>query len=219
VTTILTVGTEQARWERTLELAERHDGVRAILGIHPHNSVGTSSIDELRAVLAHRCVVGIGETGLDYFRDYAPRERQQDAFSAQLALASELRKPVVIHTRAAEDDVARALARHDGDVILHCFSSPRLLQPALEHGWYVSFAGNVTYTNAGELRLAATNVPADRVLAETDAPYLAPQPQRGKLTEPAYVLHTLAALAAARGEAVDELEAAIEANATRVFGL
>jgi TatD DNase family protein len=121
--------------------------------------------------------------------------------------------------RAAEREVAEILARHEGDIVLHCFSSPQLLRPALEHGWYVSFAGNVTYKNASELRVAASQVPADRLLAETDAPYLAPQPKRGKTNEPAYVVHTLETLARARGEEVDALEAQIEANAARVFGL
>jgi TatD DNase family protein len=219
VTTILTVGIDRDGWERALGLAGRHDGVRAIVGIHPHNAGGDSTLDGLRAALRHEDALAVGETGLDYFRDYAPRARQQEVFAAQLALAGELRKPVVVHTRAADDDVTQALVEHRGDVVLHCFSSPGLLRPALEHDWYVSFAGNVTYKNAGDLRLAAAQVPADRVLAETDAPYLAPQPQRGKPNEPAYVVHTLEVLAAARREDVDELEATIEANAKRVFRL
>jgi TatD DNase family protein len=219
VTTILTVGTDSERWEPTLALARRYGSVRAILGIHPHSSAGESTLDGLRTALESDHAVAVGEIGLDYYRDYAPRERQRERFAEQLTLASELRKPVVIHTRAAEDDVARLLAEHDGDVVLHCFSSPELLRPALELGWYVSFAGNVTYKNASQLRLAASKVPADRLLAETDAPYLAPQAQRGKPNEPAYVMHTLEALARARGDDVDELEAQIDSNAARVFEL
>jgi TatD DNase family protein len=216
---ILTVGTDAARWRAALELARRHDGVYAILGIHPHEAASESTADDLRAALGEPHAVAVGETGLDYYRDYAPRDRQRDVFADQLALARELRKPVVVHTRAAENEVAQALAAHDGDVVLHCFSTPQLLRPALEHGWYVSFAGNVTYKNAAELRVAASQVPADRLLAETDAPYLAPQPKRGKPNEPAYVVHTLETLAQARGEEADALEAQIEANAARVFGL
>jgi TatD DNase family protein len=216
---ILTVGTDARRWPRALELAARHEAVFAILGIHPHEAAGESTTDDLRAALADPRAVAVGETGLDYYRDYAPRRRQQDVFAAQLELARELRKPVVVHTRAAEREVADALAEHDGDVVLHCFSSPQLLQPALDHGWYVSFAGNVTYKNAPDLRVAASQVPADRLLAETDAPYLAPQPKRGRPNEPAYVMHTLETLARARDEEVGALEAQIDANATRLFHL
>ena len=125
----------------------------------------------------------------------------------------------MIHTRAADEDTLTALAGHDGTVVLHCFSSPHLLPAALERGWYVSFAGNVSFTKAVDLRLAATQVPADRILAETDSPYLAPQPVRGRPNEPAYVVHTLAALAQARGEDPAELEAQIDANATACFSL
>jgi TatD DNase family protein len=216
---ILTVGTDARRWGRSLDLAKRHGGVFAILGIHPHEAAGDSTTEDLRAALADPRAVAVGETGLDYYRDYAPRDRQQERFADQLTLARELRKPVVIHTRAAERDVAQALAAHDGDVILHCFSSPPLLRRALDHGWYVSFAGNVTYKNAADLRVAASQVPAERVLAETDAPYLAPQAQRGKRNEPAFVMHTLETLAHVRGVDVDELEAQIDENASRLFGL
>ena len=157
------------------------------------------TLDELRDLLAHPRAVAVGETGLDFFRDYAPHDRQRALFQQQLELAAELGKPVVIHNRAADEDVLAELADFDGTVVLHCFSSPALLEPALERGYYVSFAGNVTYQNAAELRVAATQVPADRILAETDCPYLAPQPLRGRPNEPANVVHTLAALAEARG--------------------
>jgi TatD DNase family protein len=219
VRTILTVGIDRERWRRSLELADRHDDVRVILGIHPHNAGGETTVDELREAQRDPRVVAVGETGLDYYRDYAPRERQRDVFEAQLALAAELDKPVVVHTRAADEDTVAALGRHRGDIVLHCFSAPALLRPALEHGWYVSFAGNVTYKNASELRVAATQVPAERILTETDAPYLAPQPRRGRTNEPAYVAHTLAALADARGDDVGALETQIDRNAARVFRL
>ena len=161
-----------------------------------------SRLDQLRELLAHERAVAVGETGLDYFREYAPHDDQRALFDGQLAIAAELGKPVVIHTRSADEDTLAALGGFDGTVILHCFSSPALLDTALERGWYVSFAGNVTYPKAPELREAAKAVPADRILAETDSPYLAPQPVRGARNEPAYVMHTLEVLADARGDDV-----------------
>jgi TatD DNase family protein len=221
VTRILTVGTDVADCRRALEVAERHDGVFAILGIHPHEA-GTATNDdlaELRELLAHPKAVAVGETGLDWFRDYAPPDDQRRLFAAELELAAELGKPAVIHTRAADEDTLAALDNHAGTVVLHCFSSPHMLPTALELGWYVSFAGNTTFPKAVDLRLAATQVPAERILAETDSPYLAPQPVRGRRNEPANVVHTLAALAQARGKEPAELEAQIEANAAACFGL
>ena len=221
VTRILTVGTDVDDCRRALELAQRHEGVFAILGIHPHEA-GTATADDLAALrdlLAHPTAVAVGETGLDWFRDYAPRDEQRRLFAAELGLAAELGKPVVIHTRAADDDTLTALADHAGTVVLHCFSSLHILPIALERRWYVSFAGNATFPKAVDLRLAATQVPAERILAETDAPYLAPQPVRGKRNEPANVVHTLVALAQARGEEAAELERQIEQNATECFGL
>jgi TatD DNase family protein len=221
VTRILTVGTNLDDCRRALSLAEKHQDVHAILGIHPHEaSTATSGdIEELRELLQHPKAVGVGETGLDWYRDYAPHDAQRRLFGAQLELAAELGKPVVIHTRAADDDTLAALAGFAGTVVLHCFSSPRMLPTALERGWYVSFAGNATFPKAVDLRLAATEVPADRILAETDSPYLAPQPVRGKRNEPANVVHTFATLARSRGEEVAELEQQIERNATECFSL
>ena len=221
VAKILSVGTEVADCRRALSLAERHDGVFAILGIHPHEAgtATTGDLDELRGLLEHPKAVAVGETGLDWYRDNAPRDDQRRLFAAELELAAELGKPVVIHTRAADEDTLAALAEFAGTVVLHCFSAPRLLPTALERNWYVSFAGNATYPKAVELRLAASEVPADRILAETDSPYLAPQPVRGRRNEPAYVIHTLQALARARGEEPAELERQIERNAADCFSL
>jgi len=217
VTRIVSVGTRPDSWRETLAIAERHDAVFAALGIHPHEADG--EVDALRDALAHPRAVAVGETGLDYFRDYAPRDTQRQLFDAQLALATELGKPVVIHTRAADADTLAGLAGFDGTVVLHCFSSAPLLAPALERGWYVSFAGNVTYKNAHDLRAAAYAVPAERLLVETDSPYLAPVPRRGRPNEPANVIHTVAVLAHARGENGEELAAQIDANAARCFDL
>jgi TatD DNase family protein len=218
---VITVATTVAGAASALALAEREPGVYACLGIHPHEAAGAepARLPELRGLLAHERAVAVGETGLDYFRDYAPRDAQRRLFARELELAAELGLPVVIHTRAADEDTAAALEGFAGTVILHCFSSPALLEPALERGWYVSFAGNVTYPRAPELRAAAAHVPRDRLLAETDSPYLAPQPVRGRPNEPAHVLHTLAVLAEARGEEAARLAARIDANATAAFAL
>ncbi|HEY3961106.1 MAG TPA: TatD family hydrolase [Gaiellaceae bacterium] len=221
VTRVIAVATTLAGAHSALALADAQDGVYVCLGIHPHEAGGEEAghIEEIRALLAHPKAVAVGETGLDYFRDYAPHAAQQLLFEAQLALARETDKPVVIHTRAADEDTLARLVVHDGRVVLHCFSSPPLLEPALERGWYVSFAGNVTYKNAYELRDAARRVPADKLLAETDSPYLAPQPVRGQRNEPAFVHYTLEALAALREVDAADLAAQIDANATEVFGL
>jgi TatD DNase family protein len=221
VTRVLTVGTDVEGSRRALELADAEDGVYAVIGIHPHaaNDATDADVAEIRTLLAHPKAVAVGETGLDWYRNYAPRDKQLWLFDALLAVAAETGKPAVIHTRAADDDTVAALDTFEGTVVLHCFSSPHLLPAALERGWYVSFAGNATFPKAVELRLSATQVPADRILAETDAPYLAPQPLRGRRNEPAYVVHTLAALAQARGEEPVELERRIEQNAAACFSL
>ena len=221
ITRILTVGTDVDDCRNALELADRHEGVFAILGIHPHEAGTATSEDlgELRELLSHPKAVAIGETGLDWYRDYAPRVDQRRIFAAQLELGTEFGKPVVIHTRAADEDTLAQLSDFAGTVVLHCFSSPHLLPTALERGWYVSFAGNATFPKAVDLRLAATQVTAERILAETDSPYLAPQPLRGRRNEPANVVHTVAALAQARGEEPAELGQQIERNAAECFAL
>jgi TatD DNase family protein len=218
---IVSVGSGLDSCRETLAIARRQEGVVAALGIHPHQADGpdASRLDELRELLQDEHAVALGETGLDFYRNYAPRDRQRDLFARQLELAAELGKPVVVHTRAAPVETAAALEPFDGTVVLHCFSAPELLPVAHERGYYVSFAGNVTYPKAEELREAARQVPRDRLLAETDSPYLAPQPRRGRPNEPANVVHTVAALAEARGEDANELAAQLDANATVAFAL
>jgi TatD DNase family protein len=216
VTRVVAVATTVEGARGLLALADESEGVYASLGVHPHEAGAPGDLGELRALLGHPKVVAVGETGLDYYRDYAPRAAQQRLFAAQLELARELAKPVVIHTRAADDDTRERLVEHDGTVILHCFSSPPLIDDALARGWYVSFAGNVTYKNAYDLRDCARRVPADRLLVETDSPYLAPQAVRGRRNEPAFVAHTYDFLSELRGEDARELA---DANASRAFGV
>ena len=221
VTRVITIGTGIESSRAALALAAEHDGVRAVLGIDPHQAGDEEAgrIDELRELLGHPKVVAVGETGLDNHHRHATPEQQLRLFDAHIELAAELTLPLVIHSRDADEQTAAALARFDGRVILHCFSSAGLLPAALERGYYVSFAGNATYPKATELREAATRISAERILAETDSPYLAPQPLRGRPNEPAHVTHTVAVLAAARGEDADELAAQIDANASAVFRL
>ena len=216
VTRVIAVATTVSGAREALALADRHDGVYACLGVHPHEAGDPGDLTELRALLAHPKAVAVGETGLDYFRDYAPHGAQQRLFDEELALARELGKPVVIHTRAADDDTRDRLVAHEGTVILHCFSSPALLDDALANGWYVSFAGNVTYKNAYELRDCARRVPSERLLVETDSPYLAPQAVRGRRNEPAYVVHTYDFLSELRDEDVRTLA---DANAASAFAI
>jgi TatD DNase family protein len=221
VTRVVTIGTGIESCRTALELADTLDGVYAALGIDPHRAAEPDAhrLDELRELLAHPKAIAVGETGLDTVRQFATPVEQRTLFDAQLALAEELSLPVVIHSREAEQETADALAPFRGTVILHCFSSPRLLPVALERGYYVSFAGNATYPKALELREAAAVVPGDRILLETDSPYLAPQPVRGRRNEPAHVVHTVAALAEARGETPELLGRLTHDNAATAFRL
>jgi TatD DNase family protein len=221
VSRIITIGTGIESCRAALQIAGEHDGVVAALGVDPHQAAGPDArrLDELRELLGHPLAVAVGETGLDNHHRLASPVAQLRLFEAQLALAEELDKPVVVHSRDATDETAAALAGFSGRVVLHCFSSPELLPAALERGYYVSFAGNVTYPKASELREAAAALPAERLLAETDSPYLAPQPVRGRRNEPAFVVHIVADLARVRGVDPHELAVQIDANAVAAFAL
>ena len=222
VTRMLTVGTDRESCERALAQADAFDEVFAAVGRHPNSATGFSDADaEWIAELAAdpRCRA-VGETGLDDFRDYAPRADQERAFHAHIEIARDVGKPLVIHTRAAEDDTIATLAsKADGvTVILHCFSMPDRLDECLDHGWYVSYAGNVTYPKAQALAATALRAPLDRLLVETDAPYLTPQAVRKERNQSANVVHTARFIAEHRRIEYAELEAAVEANAARLFG-
>ena len=219
---LLTVGTDGASCRAALAATERFPPVHAAIGRHPNSAAGfdDADLEELRVLAAHPGCAAIGETGLDFYRDRAPRADQERAFAAQIALAREMAKPLVIHTRAAAPETVATLhAQAEGlEVILHCFSMPERLDECLAAGWWISFAGNVSYPKAQDLAAAAERVPADRLLVETDAPYLTPQAVRKERNQPAYVVHTARFLAARRGVTYEELEAELEGNAAAVFG-
>ncbi|MEA2357695.1 MAG: TatD DNase family protein [Solirubrobacteraceae bacterium] len=222
VTRILTVGMDSASNRSALLAAEAFPQVHAAIGRHPNHAEGFDDADlaDLQALAAHPRCAAIGETGLDHYRDYAPRADQERAFHAQIDLARATGKPLVIHTRAAEDDTLATLkARAHGlQVVMHCFSMPGRLDECLAEGWWISFAGNVTYPKATDLARAAERVPDDRLLVETDAPYLTPQPVRKHRNQPAFVTHTARHLAGLRGVAYEELEAIVDRNAATLLG-
>ena len=225
---MLTVGMEAKSNAAALAAAERHRAVFAAVGRHPHEAAGfdAEAVAEISRLGAHERVRAIGETGLDFFRDYADPEDQRRAFAGQIEIARELDLPLVIHARDREggseaiDEIFATLDATAGGqpVILHCFAAPQRLGDAAERGWYCSFAGNVTYPKAEGLREAAARVPDELLLVETDAPYLTPQEKRGERNEPANAVATARFLAELRGVSYEELERTVEANARRLFG-
>jgi TatD DNase family protein len=222
-----TIGTRVAEAGRLQAIAERFPSVYFTVGAHPHcaaAAIETLDADAaaIRRFAAHPKCVGVGEAGLDYHYDDAPRDVSQRVFRAQIALARELELPLVVHTREADDDVAAILSEEMGRsafaAVLHCFTSSRALaETGLALGLYVSFSGVLTFKSAGELRALARDLPLDRLLVETDAPYLAPVPNRGRRNEPAFVVDTARALAEAKGIDFAELAAATRANTLRLF--
>jgi TatD DNase family protein len=231
---ILTVGIDEASNRGAVEAAEAHEAVYASVGRHPNSAAGfdDAAASEIERLAAHPRVRAVGETGLDYYRDRASRDEQQAAFEAQIDIAHRTGLPLVIHLRdrerAGEDgggagaveDAFETLVRHASGVtvVLHCFSAPERVREAARHGWYCSFAGNLTYPRSERLREAAAQVPDELLLVETDAPFLAPQPHRGQPNEPANVVATARVLAAVREAEYAELERALERNAAKVFG-
>lgn len=225
---ILTVGLDEETNPGVVALAHTHEEVSAAVGRHPNSAGGfdDAAAGEIERIGADPAVAAIGETGLDFYRDYATPDEQRRAFAAQIEIAIELDLPLVIHSRdpegetSATDEIFETLDARAGEVpvILHCFSAPPRVDDAAERGWYCSFAGNATYPSAKDLLFAAAKVPEGRILVETDAPYLTPQPYRGKRNQPAYVVETAREIAAVRGVSYEELERTVEANARTLFG-
>jgi TatD DNase family protein len=223
VTRIVTIGTDAENSGVALAAAERFPDVYAAVGHHPNEATGFGDSDyaALEQLARHPRCVAIGETGLDYYREYAPHDDQARAFRAQIEIAREVGKPLVIHTREADDDTLALLAQHaDGlKVILHCFSMADRVDECLEHpDWFFSFAGNVTYPKNEDLRAAMLKVPAGRLLCETDAPYLSPQPVRRERNVPANVVLTAQAIALERRVSYHDFDLEVEAAAAEVFG-
>jgi TatD DNase family protein len=219
---LLTVGTDPASCRAALLAAERFPQVRAAVGRHPNSATGFDAQDlaQLEADAAHPGCAAIGESGLDFYRAGAPRADQERAFHAHVDLARATGKPLVVHTREADDATIAVLRARAGGVrvVLHCFSMPDRLDECLAEGWWISFAGNVTYPSARALAAAAERVPEDRLLVETDAPYLTPQPVRKERNQPAHVVHTARFVAERRGVPYAELDARVEATAAALFG-
>jgi TatD DNase family protein len=225
---LLNIGLDEETNAGVVAAAERHPELFASVGRHPNDAEGFDdrAAAEIARLAGHEKVRAIGETGLDFYRDTASPDAQRRAFAAQIEIAVELRLPLVIHARDAEgesaavDEIFATLDERAGGVpvVLHCFSAPQRVADAGERGWYCSFAGNVTYPRSEELREAAAQVPDDRILVETDAPFLSPQPRRGKRNQPAFVVETAKVVAAVRGAGYEQLEATVAANARSLFG-
>jgi TatD DNase family protein len=224
VTTLVNVGTDLASSAECVHTAAMIDGVYAAVGIHPHNAIEATEhvLRRLVDLAQHPKVVGIGETGLDYFRDHSPRVRQEESFREHIRIAKDLDKALVVHCRDANDDVVDILTDEQAPdrTVFHCFSGGvELVKRCVDEGWYMSFAGNVTFKNAPALREAAAAAPLELIVTETDSPYLSPHPYRGKPNEPARVALVAAELAALHGITVEEMGECTSANARRLFAL
>lgn len=224
VRTMVTISTRVRRFEAILAIAEAHPDIWCSVGTHPHNAHEETdvTVDELVGLSAHPKCVAIGEAGLDYFYDKSPRAAQAAGLRTHIAAARRTGLPLVIHSRDADDDMIAILREETGKgafpAILHCFSSGRgLMEAGVELGLYVSFSGILTFKRSDDLRAIAADVPSDRLLVETDAPYLAPQPWRGKRNEPAYTAHTAAVLAEVKGVSADEMARITTDNFFRLF--
>lgn len=221
VATLLTIGTKVSEFPAVRAIAEADPDVWCSVGIHPHEAESESdaAVARLTALTAHPKVVGIGETGLDFYYEHSPRARQERVFRAHCAAARETGLPLIVHTRDADPETAAILAEERAPAgVIHCFSTGRqLAEKALELGFHISLSGIVTFKKAEVLRAIARDIPLDRLLIETDAPYLAPVPLRGKTNEPAFVVHTAACVAALKGVSVEELGRVTSANFFRLF--
>ena len=224
VTAMLNIATRESEWDDVLATAEREPDVWATVGIHPHEADKHPHVDTRRLVerATHPRVVGIGESGLDYFYDHSDRERQQSSFRAHIAAARQAKVPIIVHTRDAEDDTAAILRDELGKGafagVIHCFTgTSAFADAALDLGFYISISGIVTFKSAKDLQETAARLPLDRLLIETDAPFLAPVPNRGKTGEPAFVADTAAFLAKLRGDEVTALQEVTARNFHALF--
>ena len=223
---VITVASDLTSTQQCIKLAEDHDPLFATAGIHPHD-VGRTRSEEMAAIetlATHQQVVGIGETGLDYHYDFSPREQQREFFSWSAELACRVKKPLIIHIRESHDDVLSVLrevvGRREISGVVHCFSGNLSeARQYLDLGLYLSFSGLVTFAKADEIRQVAGWAPAERIMVETDAPYLAPVPHRGKRNEPAFLMHTIAALGKIRGLSLVETASLTADNTRRLFSL
>ncbi|MGB3810994.1 MAG: TatD family hydrolase [Parvibaculum sp.] len=221
---MVTISTKVSEFDKILAIAERFPNVYCSVGIHPHEAASEPETDTATLVklAAHPKVVGIGETGLDYYYEHSPREPQMRCFLAHIAAARETGLPLIVHTRDADEDTAAVLTQEMGKGafpgLLHCFtSSPALAAKALDLGFYISMSGILTFKSAAELQETARGIPLDRLLVETDSPYLAPIPKRGKRNEPSFVVHTAAKLAELKGVSADTLARTTSENFLRLF--
>jgi TatD DNase family protein len=224
VRSLVTISTTLSGWDRVRAIAESYDDVWCSVGVHPHEAgpEGQSAPDRLIELAQHPRVVGIGESGLDYHYDNSPRDAQAESFRTHIRAARETGLPLIVHAREADEDIARILREgyEDGpySCVMHCFSSGKgLAEAALELGFYISMSGIATFKKAEEIREVARMTPADRLLVETDAPYLAPEPKRGRPNEPSYVSYTADRLAETLGLERTELEARTTENFFRLF--
>lgn len=224
VSAMISISTRVKEWDAVIAGADRHADVFATVGVHPHEADLHPDIDTARLIAAagHARVVGIGETGLDYYYDKSDRARQRASFRAHIAASRETGLPLIVHTRDAESDTAAILAEEMGQgafpMVIHCFTASRdLAEKCLALGAYISLSGIVTFKNARDLQAVAAMIPADRLLVETDAPFLAPVPMRGKVCEPAFVAHTAAFVAGLRGQTGEDLAQTTASNTLRLF--
>ncbi len=224
VRTLITVGTDMASSTEAVTTARRHEGVYACVGVHPNDAMEASPrvLEVIARLATEPDVVAVGETGLDYYRDHTTPAQQEASFRAHIDIAREHDRTLVIHCREAWDDCLRILDEHGAPerVVMHCFSGDeQVVDRCAERGWFLSYAGNVTFKNAGALRDAAARTPLELLLTETDSPYLTPHPHRGEANDPSYLPFTVRTLAGLHGTAEDELADRIMANAVRAFAL
>lgn len=222
VTHIINVGYDLESSKRSVRLAEEYDFIYAAVGIHPHDAVDApgDAIDQLRELAGHKKVVALGEMGLDYYRNLSPRDMQKEMFRKQIELAVEVGLPIIVHDREAHGDTVEILRQYKGRIggVLHCFSgSWEMARESMDMGFYISIAGPVTFNNANKLKEIAAQVPLDRILVETDSPYLTPEPFRGKRNESGHVFFVAERIAQLRGMRVDDLSQAAAENTLRLF--